>query len=121
MMLLQEIKFSQKLRMCVFLWLIFENNSNEYIYLFVNVVFFLQKVMIILMFNIDLILDNLMYRNDKIYLLLLINLMWIMEEFCVFYLYVQYILCIDFVQFIDYFISIILLDRKIKSLKNNFC
>lgn len=54
--------------MCVFLWLMFVNNSNEYIYLFVNFVFFLYKVMIFLMFNIDLILDSLMYRNDKIYL-----------------------------------------------------
>lgn len=119
-MLLQKTKFSQKLRMCVFLWLMFLNNSNEYTHLFANFVFPLYKVMIFLMFNIDSILDSLMHRNDKTYLCC--QQIWCglwRSSVCVLLVCIVYILCIDFVQSIDYFISTILSDCKINSPKNN--
>lgn len=72
------------------------------------------------MFNKDSILDSLMHRNDKIYLYC--QQIWCglwRSSVCVLLVCIVYILCIDFVQSIDYFISTILSDRKIKSPKNN--
>lgn len=118
-MLLQETKFSQKLRMCVFLWLMFVNNSNEYTHLFANFVFPLYKVMIFLMFNIDSILDSLMHRNDKIYLYC--QQIWCglwRSSVCVLLVcivYIVYWLCTVH----RLFHYTILSDRKIKSPKNN--
>lgn len=111
---------TEDIYMCVFLLLVFVNNSNEYTHLLANVVFPLLKVMIILMFNIDSILDSLMHRNDKIYLYC--QQIWCglwRSSVCVLLVCIVYMLCIDFVQSIDYFISTILSDCKINSPKNN--
>lgn len=68
------------------------------------------------MLNIDSVLDSLTHRI-WLYCQHFCGL-W-RSSGCVFYLYV-YILCIDFLQSIDYFISTILSDGKIKSLKKQF-